>query len=432
MSATRLSVDSERIRQEVEALAVYIDTSKPGWTRRPFTPWYEQGREWLRQRMLAHGLSVRQDASSNLIGALPGSDAALKPIMIGSHTDSVTGGGRFDGIIGVLAGLELARVLKEEGIVLRHPLEIVDFTAEEPSEFGISTIGSRGMVNNLSTEMLLRKDQSGLILRDAINQAGGTVSAIGPQARRTGDVALYLELHIEQGPLLEQSDNSLGVVTGIVGIHRFAVTIEGTPNHAGTTPMGLRADALTGASELVLALEAIASKTYEEPIVGTVGKLHVEPNAANVIPGRVTFELEIRSINTAYIEQVAAELKMRADLIAARRGLGIQLDPLSQSEPIRVSREVRSLISEACEAIAPTIELPSGAGHDANQLARIAPIGMIFVPSAGGRSHCPEEWTSYEQVAIGVEAIIQSVLLFDQRWDFKGREDVFNGTDSGS
>lgn len=432
MRTTRLSVDSERIRQQVEALADYIDASKPGWTRRPFTSWYEQGREWLRERMLENGLTVRQDAASNLIGALPGSDAALKPIMVGSHTDTVTGGGRFDGIIGVLAGLELARIIKEEGITLRHPLEIVDFTAEEPSEFGISTIGSRGMVNNLSSDMLLRQDQNGLVLQDAINQAGGTVFEIEKQARRSGDVALYLELHIEQGPVLEQSAKQLGVVTGIVGIHRFVVTVEGAPNHAGTTPMGLRADALTGASELVLELEAITSQVYEEPIVGTVGKLFVEPNAANVIPGHVTCEMEIRSISTAIIEQAATELKKRASQIAERRGLRIRLEPLSQSEPIRVSHEVQSVIREACEAITPTIELPSGAGHDANQLARIAPIGMIFVPSAGGRSHCPEEWTSYEQVAIGIEAIIQSVLLFDQRWDTQARKDDSDGTDSGS
>ncbi|WP_138753810.1 Zn-dependent hydrolase [Paenibacillus sinopodophylli] len=430
MSMARLSISTERIRQQIEALAAYIDTSKPGWTRRPFTPWYEQGRLWLKNQMQELGLNVSQDAGSNLIGALPGSEAGLKAIMVGSHTDTVTGGGRFDGIIGVIAGLELARVLKEEGIVLRHPLEIVDFTAEEPSEFGISTIGSRAMVDNLTSEMLLRKDQSGLILRDAIDQAGGAAVEISEQARRAGDIALYLELHIEQGPVLEQTGNLLGVVTGIVGIDRFAVTVEGAPNHAGTTPMGLRADALTGASELVLALEEIASKSYGEPIVGTVGKLFVEPNAANVIPGRVTFELEIRSLSTAIVEQAATELKKRAAHIAARRGIGIRLEPLSRSEPIRVSDTVQNVIREACSAIAPTLDLPSGAGHDANQLARIAPIGMIFVPSVGGRSHCPEEWTAYEQVASGVEAIIQSVLLFDQRWDIQGGEDDGYGTDN--
>jgi N-carbamoyl-L-amino-acid hydrolase len=432
MSVTRITIDSERIRQQVEALAVYIDTSKPGWTRRPFTSWYEQGREWLRERMRENGLSVRQDAASNLIGELPGSEPGLKPIMVGSHTDTVTGGGRFDGIIGVIAGLELARVLKEKGITLRHPLEIADFTAEEPSEFGISTIGSRGMVGQLLAEMLQRKDPNGLVLRDAIQRAGGSPEDITAQARRSGDVAFYLELHIEQGPVLEQTGNTLGVVTGIVGIHRFSVTVEGAPNHAGTTPMGLRADALAGASELVLAVEEIASQKYAEPVVGTVGRLFVEPNAANVIPGRVVFELELRSLNTKIVEQAAALLRVRAAQIAECRGLSISLEPLSQSEPIRVSSEVQSIIREACSAIAPTIELPSGAGHDANQLARIAPIGMIFVPSEGGRSHCPEEWTPYAQVATGIEAVIQAVLLFDQRWDALEREDDSNGTDSGS
>ena len=209
-----------RIKRDIETLATLVDKSKPGWTRRPFTVWYQQGRRWLQEQMEGCGMAARVDAASNLIGRMEGSDPALPPILIGSHTDTVTGGGRFDGIIGVLAGLEVARRLQESGTVLRHPLEVVDFTAEEPSEFGISTIGSRGMVDNLSPEMLSRTDANGLVLRDAIELAGGVSGMIGKQARRSGDVALYLELHIEQGPVLEQTEHDLGVVTGIVGIHR--------------------------------------------------------------------------------------------------------------------------------------------------------------------------------------------------------------------
>ncbi|MEW9033421.1 MAG: Zn-dependent hydrolase [Planifilum fimeticola] len=410
-----LKPDPKRIEADIETMATFVDRSKPGWTRRPFTPWYDQGRNWLRQQMLSCGMDVEIDAASNLIGRITGSEPHLPPIMVGSHTDTVTGGGRFDGIVGVLAGLEIARRLKETGTVLRHSLEVVDFTAEEPSEFGISTIGSRGMVNNLTEEMLDRQDMTGLTLREAIKRAGGDPERIEERARKKGDVALYLELHIEQGPVLERTNNKLGVVTGIVGIHRYRVDVEGEENHAGTTPMELRSDALTGASRLVFELEALCREPFAEPVVGTVGKLHVEPNAANVIPGRVVFELEVRSLDTGLLEQIMLRFHKRAAEIGESRKLNIRIDRLSKSEAIRVDEKVRSVIAEACEATGKTVFLPSGAGHDANQLAKIAPIGMIFVPSRDGRSHCPEEWTDYADIALGVEALARAVVSFDQR-----------------
>ncbi|XID92809.1 Zn-dependent hydrolase [Paenibacillaceae bacterium WGS1546] len=406
---------AEKLRSDIEALAAIVDETKPGWTRRPFTSWYAQGRDWLAAEMEACGLRTRIDAASNLIGYLPGGDPTLKPIMVGSHTDTVTGGGRFDGIIGVLAGLEIVRMLKRANLTLRHPLMVVDFTAEEPSEFGISTIGSRGMVDNLSADMLERTDPSGLTLKDGIRSAGGDPDAISGTALQKGDIALYLELHIEQGPVLEQTGNKLGVVTGIVGIHRYRVLVEGAPNHAGTTPMNMRRDALTGAARAVLELEAICRKAYDEPVVGTVGKLSVEPNASNVVPGRVTFDLEVRSLDVGTMERIMDEMKTKAAAISADTGLRIVIEQLSKSEPIRVEDSVRKIVQAGCEAVGPTLSLPSGAGHDATQLARIAPIGMIFVPSRDGRSHCPEEWTDYEDVALGVEALARAIKIFDER-----------------
>jgi N-carbamoyl-L-amino-acid hydrolase len=416
MKNNSLIPNVERIRHDIDILSTFVDTSKPGWTRRPFTSWYVQSREWLTKQMTEIGMDVGIDAASNLIGRIPGSDPKLKPIMVGSHTDTVTGGGRFDGIIGVLAGLEIVRSLKQAGITLHHPLEVVDFTAEEPSEFGISTIGSRGMVDNLSEEMLGRKDAvSDLVLGDAIQQIGGKPSAISEYARRKGDAAIYLELHIEQGPVLEQTGNKLGVVTGIVGIQRYRVVVEGNPNHAGTTPMNMRMDALTGASQIILELESLCRETYADPVVGTVGKLIVEPNASNVIPGQVVFDLEIRSLNTDILERIIVKLQENSLEIADKRGLNVSFDCLSKTEPILVASEVQNVLREACQATAATISLPSGAGHDANQLAKITAIGMIFVPSKDGRSHCPEEWTSYEDVTLGVEALTRAILLFDDK-----------------
>ncbi|WP_225435270.1 Zn-dependent hydrolase [Bacillus aerolatus] len=407
--------NDERIKNDILVLSKMINENAEGYTRRPFTKWYAQSRKWLAEEMKKCGLDVQIDAASNLIGKLEGENKELLPIMIGSHTDTVTGGGRFDGIIGVVAGIEIARQLKEKNIKLEHSLLIVDFTAEEPSEFGISTIGSRGMVDNLTEEMLNRKDPEGLVLREGIKLAGGRPEDISREALKAGDVSLYLELHIEQGPVLEQTNNELGVVTGIVGIQRYQITVNGQPNHAGTTPMNMRFDALTGASKLVLAIEEIANKPYEEQVVGTVGRLFVEPNGSNVVPGRVVFDVELRSLNTNIVDHMVEQIKTEIKSIENSRQLSVSIDKLSQSDPIVVKEEVIKGIEAGCKGVGRTIYLPSGAGHDANQIAKIAPIGMIFVPSKDGKSHCPEEWTEYDQVAKGVKALGNALLYFDKR-----------------
>lgn len=414
MNSDKINSNVSRIEDDINSLAKFIDQTKPGWTRRPFTDWYDQSREWLKKEMEVCGMDVRVDAASNLIGRLEGTEPELAPIMIGSHTDTVNAGGRFDGIIGVIAGLEIARLIKEEGIQLRHPLEIVDFTAEEPSEFGVSTIGSRGMVNNLTEEMLNREDPTGLILKDAIKKIGGEPSLIEPQALKKGDLALYLELHIEQGPVLEQTNHKLGVVTGIVGIYRYRVTVEGKPNHAGTTPMNMRCDALAGAAELVLKLESLCKKTYTETVVGTVGKQTIEPNASNVIPGKVVFDLEVRSLDLKTVNSIMMKLFEYAKGVEIERNISIEFDCLSKSESIKVEKHILDVIEKSCKQTAATINLPSGAGHDANQIAKVSPIGMIFIPSVDGRSHCPEEWTDYKDVSIGIEALARSLFLFDE------------------
>lgn len=418
----RMTPNTSRLQANIEQLSTIINPSKPGWTRRPFTEEYDSGRHWLTEQMLEAGLTVSIDAASNLIGTLTGSEPALAPIMIGSHTDTVTGGGRFDGIIGVVAGIEIARLLLESGKRLRHTLQIVDFTAEEPSEFGISTIGSRGMVGNLTETMLELRDDTGLTLADAINRQGGDVSLMALQARKPGDVSLYLELHIEQGPVLEQSGNRLGAVLGIVGIHRYRVQITGAPNHAGTTPMMLRNDALAGFCEIGVAFERHCLH-YRKDAVGTIGRITNEPNASNVVPGLVRFDLEIRSLDHLISDAVYEVFASEAAEIAARRGLELSLECLSKSEAVIVKDMVLEQILAACASVAPVISLPSGAGHDANQLARIAPIGMIFVPSKDGRSHCSEEWTDIQDIAAGTQALGEALQLFDKA-DLRGWQDA--------
>ena len=410
-------MNEQRLWGNIMTLAQITNLDKP-WTRRPFTSSYEEGRAFVTELMTDAGLTVYKDASSNVIGRIEGTEPNWAPILIGSHTDTVSSGGRFDGIIGVLIGIEIVKCLQEQGQTLRHTVEIVDFTAEEPTDFGISTVGSRGMVGTLTKEMLSLKDPEGRTLEEAIRFAGGKPEEIEGEIRKTGDVALYLEIHTEQGPVLIESEKILAAVTGIVGIQRYRITLTGQPDHAGTTPMSMRKDALTGAGQLFTELESICNEEYDSPIVGTVGTVSVYPNAANVVPGQVTFTFEVRSIDANLVEQTCQRFISFAENIASERGLSINAELLSKSDPIVVSDVVRNIIVEACEeTVGHAVSIPSGAGHDANQLAKIAPVGMIFVPSKGGRSHCPEEWTESSHIADGAKALSRALISFDEKID---------------
>ncbi len=401
----------ERLSADIEALAQITDPDQP-FTRRPFTDLFQRGRQWLRQRMEAAGLAVSLDAAGNLIGRRVGKED-LPPILIGSHTDTVAGGGRFDGIIGVLGGLEVARCLHELGISLRHPLEVVDFLAEEPTDFGVSTVGSRGMSGNLTAEMLAKTDPTGRTLRQALAELGGRPDEIPSQVRVSGDIVAYLEMHIEQGPVLAQQGVPLAAVTGIAGIRRFTVEVQGEANHAGTTPMALRKDALVAAAQLVVDAEAIFRS--ESGAVGTVGRLAVHPNMANVVPGRVEFIAEMRSIDPQVIEGMGLAFQARAAEVAAQRGLDIKAKLLTDATPVQADARLLEITTRACRQAAPNaLVLPSGAGHDGMQIGTIAPIGMIFVPSREGKSHTPEEWTDLEDIALGVQALARALVEADR------------------
>jgi len=403
-----------RLKSDIEKISTFIDKSKLGYTRRSFTEEYKKERVWLKEKMQEAGLEASIDAAANIIGSLPGSDNSLMPIIIGSHTDTVENGGMYDGTIGVLGGIEVVRILKENGITLRHALEIVDFTSEEPSEFGLSTIGSKGMIGELSEEMLQRKDSLGRVLSDAIDDLGGNCKSIKKLARKKGDAALYLELHNELGPVLDNKKCPLGVVTGIVGIHRYKVIVEGEANHAGTTPMNMRYDALTFTSELILRLQGLCMDKNCDDVVGTVGKLNVEPNASNVIPGKCKFEFEVRALQNEVIDEIVNKFIEEAKKLAKVKKIKIKFDNISKSSSVIIDEDIKRILKDSCDEVAESMYLPSGAGHDANHINEIAPVGMIFVPSKDGKSHCPEEYTSYEEIEVGVTALINSLLSFDK------------------
>jgi len=416
MANIKLKPNTARLRDDTEYLAEnFTDKSTPGYTRRAFTPEYKEARIWLRNKMLEAGLETSFDSTANLIGRMKGNNPDLKPIVIGSHIDTVMCGGKFDGIIGVIAGLEIARLLRENNVKPDHSLEIIDFTSEEPSDFGISTIGSRGMVGNLFPDMLDRVDQENRKLSDLIDYIGGNSDKIQETARLPGDVALYLEIHIEQGPVLESKNKKIGVVTGIAGIQRFKFTVAGMQNHAGTIPMNLRKDALTGACEIVLALESLAQDySRDKHLVATVGKFNIEPNSANIIPGKCTFEMEIRAQDSEIIDSLMGDFQHLVDKIVHERGIQVDFQRISISDAVIIGEYIQQVLFNTCSKIGETMYIQSGAGHDTNQMSKIAPVGMLFVPSKNGRSHCPEENSSYEDIALVVGGLINSLLEFDK------------------
>jgi N-carbamoyl-L-amino-acid hydrolase len=405
------AVQSERLLADWEKLSEFRDPAQPGWTRRAFSPAYREARQWLAERMAAAGLTPETDAAGNLVGRRPGADASLGPLVVASHADTVTGGGRFDGIAGVLSAIEVARCLEDTRQALRHPLEVIDFLAEEPTDFGISMVGSRGLSGSLLSEHLQRTNGAGQTLGEAITSVGGRVDGIPAVARRPGSVAAALELHIEQGPRLEAAGIHLGIVTAITGVTRYLVKIGGRPDHAGGTPMGSRRDALTGAAEVILTVESLWQPGTG---VGTVGRLEMTPNATNVVPGHVTLWTDMRSIDAARLAEVRDTFPDLVGRIAERRSLSIEADLLSHEEPVEISAAMQAALAAVADQLqVPHLRLPSFAGHDTNQMAKIAPVGMLFIPSHAGRSHCPEEWTEPEDMALGARVLCAAVMHLD-------------------
>ena len=402
--------DSARVQAHLTELAHFgADPEGGGVSRVAFSDADVAGRAYVKRLMEAAGLAVRIDAAGNLIGRREGTDRTLPTIVVGSHTDSVPHGGNYDGDVGVMGGIELAQQLRDRHATLRHALEIVDFTDEEGG-----LVGSRAMAGELSPATLNLVNTSGRSVRDGIRALGGDPDAIGNARRGHGDLAAYVELHIEQGGTLEHTHTDIGVVEGIVGIHWWEVTITGVANHAGTTPMDQRQDALVAASELVLAVNSAATQ-FPGRQVATVGRIRAEPGAPNVIPGRVVLSVEVRDLDVARIEAVFERIRARAAEIDRVRGTTIEFRDLeATAAPALTDPRIQHIIGAAAHELGLTsMVMPSGAGHDAQDIARIAPIGMIFVPSVGGISHSPREFTAPADIANGVNVLMHSVLAVD-------------------
>ncbi len=408
-------MDPGRLWAQLSRLAEFREPDQPGWTRRVFSEPYGAAREWLSQEMAEAGLRVTRDAAGNLVGETDG-EPGRAGIAIGSHTDTVIGGGRFDGTLGVLGAIEVARLLRQSGRRLRHPLRVVDFLGEEPNRFGLSCLGSRAVAANLDAPALELRDQAGETLGSALERIGVRPQGLAAAAWSGPGLHAYFELHIEQGTRLERAGLALGVVTTICGIHRARVALTGRPDHAGTTAMGERRDALALAAQLVLLVEELASQEVAGARgVGTVGRLLVGPGASNVVPGEAELGLELRSADPRWLQDRSRALEGAIARLGALRRIETELRWVSTEPPVPCSPRCRELIVTAVTGLGQQVlELESGAGHDAAQVARLGPVGMILVPSRQGRSHCPEEWTDPDHAALGVEALRRTVLEADR------------------
>ena len=398
------------------ALAAMTDPERP-YTRRSFSPLFLEGRAWLARQFAAAGLAVRIDAAGNLIGRLGGKIPELGVLAIGSHSDTVPSGGRFDGIAGIATGLEVARALRDASERFDHSLEIIDFLAEEPSDYGLSCVGSRGMSGALAAPMLEMKEPGGETLREALRRVGGDPDAIG--AAQRNDIKAFLELHIEQGSVLESQSVPVGIVTAIAGIRRVQMTFEGAADHAGTTPMAMRHDALVAAANTVISVRHTAERLAGEGagyFVATVGVLTVEPGAANVVPAKCRMVIDIRTTAAALTERFTQAIERESAQHAAEaRVARSSLEMLSDGPPVDCDAALRSALSRSAGKLGlRSLELASGAGHDAAFMSRICPSAMVFVPCRDGKSHTPEEWADRDAIAAGAAVVLDTIKSLDQ------------------
>jgi N-carbamoyl-L-amino-acid hydrolase len=378
-----------------------------GINRMAYSQADQEARAWVGAQMREIGLIVHTDQAGNSIGVYPGQVPHLPSIAVGSHTDTVPEGGRYDGALGVVAALACVRALQEDGIRLRHPVQVINFAAEEATMGG--TLGSQAMAGLLDQTVLDRRAWDDRPVADHLRAAGLDPVAIVEARRRSGSLAAFLELHVEQGGTLEAAGVTMGVVEGIVGIRRYTVIFEGYANHAGTTPMAARQDALVMAAPFILAVRDTA---VARGIVGTIGTLRLQPGAPNVIPGRVDLDVEIRGLHEDILDDAAADLAQQA------QQAGAEFRPISSKPPVKSDPRLLEALTAACEELGlPYQRMPSGAGHDAMCIASIAPQAMLFVPSRGGVSHSPDEYTDPESCVDGARVLLTALLKLDAGLD---------------
>jgi hydantoinase/carbamoylase family amidase len=358
------------------------------------------------------GLEIRMDYCGNIIARREGKQKDLPPVVIGSHLDTVYQGGKYDGVVGVTAGLEVIKRLNEQNLETEHPIEIISFACEESSRFGVSTVGSKAMAGTLQKEKYRHlKDKDGITFEKALSLCALRFDQLDLASRATERFQAFFELHIEQGPILMNTNKKIGIVTGVAAPVRFIIEVKGAASHSGTTPMNMRKDALLGASELALALEEAAKEEQHNGTVATIGVLSIPMGAMNVVPGTVEMKIDIRSTSTASRNKVLTALLKKMEDVQERRGLTITSQEISKEEPVQLSKELTLQIEKIClEKKLPYQWMQSGAGHDAMNMTAFGPVGLIFIPSLNGISHHPDEHTDLDDILIGIDVLEAAVL----------------------
>ena len=408
MTVNELRVNAQRLREDIDALAQIGRHEDHGIYRMSFSPGDMAGREWLRRRIVDSGLTLHQDGAANISARLNWNDKT-PGVVAGSHIDTVPGAGHLDGALGVVCALEALRVLQEQDVGLRRPLEALAFTDEE-GRFG-GMLGSQAIAGLVTPEYLHNAcDLDGVSLETAMAEHGLDVREALHAQRPPGSIHAYVELHIEQGPVLDRKGVSIGIVDAITGLFKWEITLSGAANHAGTTPMNMRSDAFQGLAEFAGEIDRVLEEYGSPRSTATIGRVELKPGAANVIPGQVIFSLDVRDADDATLKMLAEAFSRTLSAIARRRGLMFEFAVLSELAPVRCAAQVIQAIEQSVEnANMSSTHITSGAAHDAQIIAGIAPAGMIFVPSKEGRSHSAAEWTAWADIEAGANTLLNTL-----------------------
>lgn len=403
---------SNQIKQWINNMNCYNATPGEGTTRISLTPIDLQNRKYVKQEMKKLGLEIREDAVGNLFGIYPGENRNLPPVWTGSHIDTVLHGGKFDGMAGVAAALEAIRILYESGRKTKRDIAIVAFTSEEPTAYGLSCLGSRALAGKLSASMANElKDQYGVSLYESLSDAGYPVKEWEVLPIQKGEVHSFVELHIEQNCHLEKEQKKIGIVKKICAPSTYQVCVSGIQDHAGGTDMNHRKDAYTASCEMALALEKIAQECPSEYNTATIGMVEVAPGSINVIPGKCTFTVDIRDCDMNTKSETISQFQKKFADIARRRGVEVEIKEINNENPVVCDKEIGDYMRQFCKSMKISyMDLISGPYHDSNFVSYFTNVAMIFVPSKKGISHSPDEWTDYEDIALGTDVLVNTLI----------------------
>jgi allantoate deiminase len=405
---------TRNLQKNMETISQYTTTPGVGITRLPFTKEARATADHIRVMMEETGLKVREDEAGNIIGLLEGGDPSMPALVTGSHFDSVINGGNFDGLAGIVAGIEIVRLLQQRNISLKRNLAVVGFCDEEGIRFGTGCFGSNAILGQVSQENLYKyKDKDGVSIYEAMKNYGKIPEDLHKAAWDIKSIRAFIEVHIEQGPILFQNGKNLGLVESIVGIQRYIITVQGRPDHAGTTPMNMRIDAVESAAQVISKIPGWA-REKGDGAVATVGCIEVFPGGINIIAGEVQFSVDLRSRNNETIEDIVAKIRIELDRVCASNGTCYTIDNKFTSAPVNLNAYMLVKLEQNCKNLGYSYRrMISGAGHDALPIGHMLDTVMVFVPSKDGRSHCPSEWTEYQDIAKAV--LIVHDLIVDMQ-----------------